>query len=89
MRLAIGQWHWLSYLKYGYVGDRGGGLLDAVAKVACLTVRVWGEEGGIKGAPGEPSLRLLHSASFGGRDVDLWYRDLNHYDRLVPCPPES
>ncbi|CAK9007844.1 unnamed protein product [Durusdinium trenchii] len=33
---------WLSFLR-APEGDRGGGLLDAVAKVACLTVRVWGE----------------------------------------------
>jgi len=70
---------WLSFIR-GAEGDSGGGLLDAVAKVACLTVRVWGE-----GPSGR--LTLLHMAPFGGRDVDLWYRDLNHYDRLVPCSP--
>lgn len=74
---------WLSFIR-ATEGDPGGGLLDAVAKVARLTVRVWGEDRG--------RLSLLHSAAFGGRDgrdVDLWYRDLNHYDRLVPCPADS
>lgn len=74
---------WLSFIR-ATEGDPGGGLLDAVAKVARLSVRVWGEERG--------RLSLLHSAAFGGRDgrdVDLWYRDLNHYDRLVPCPGDS
>lgn len=71
---------WLSFIR-ATEGDPGGGLLDAVAKVARLTVRVWGDQRG--------RLTLLHSAAFGGRDVDLWYRDLNHYDRLVPCPADS
>lgn len=74
---------WLSFIR-ATEGDPGGGLLDAVAKVACLTVRVWGEDLKRQGR-----LTLLHSAAFGGRDVDLWYRDLNHYDRLVPCPFDS
>eukprot|EP00913_Durusdinium_trenchii_P018203 g17101.t1 len=77
---------WLSFLRapegviFARPGDRGGGLLDAVAKVACLTVRVWGE--GARGVA--PRLVLLHTAPFGGREVDLWYKDLSHFDRLVP-----
>lgn len=54
---------WFSFVR-ATEGDAGGGLLDAVAKVAKLTVRVWGDADG--------RLRLLHQASFGGREVDLW-----------------
>ncbi|CAJ1423787.1 unnamed protein product [Effrenium voratum] len=73
---------WLSFLRPGG-GDRGGGLLDAIAKVAGLTVRVWAEDA-------QRSLALLHTARFGGREVDLWYQgDLGHFDRLVPFKGEA
>lgn len=74
---------WLSFVR-GVGGERGGGLLDALAKVFRLTVRVWAEDR----ASGRtaPDLELVHEVAYGGRQVDLWYQgERGHFDRLVPC----
>ncbi|CAE7235662.1 unnamed protein product [Symbiodinium natans] len=71
---------WLSFLRGCGSSDHAGGLLDALAKVAGLTIRVWAE--GHKA----PLLCLLHEARFGSRLVNLWYKsEMGHFDRLVPC----
>lgn len=82
---------WLSFVR-GCGDDKGGGLLDALAKVRGLTVRVWAETTDIAGLPGgERRLELVHEAAFGGRGgqtVNLWFQSIRgHYDRLVPCEP--
>eukprot|EP00927_Polykrikos_kofoidii_P074632 TRINITY_DN70668_c0_g1_i1.p1 TRINITY_DN70668_c0_g1~~TRINITY_DN70668_c0_g1_i1.p1 ORF type:complete len:540 (+),score=101.81 TRINITY_DN70668_c0_g1_i1:87-1706(+) len=89
---------WLSFVR-GCGGDRGGGLLDAIAKVQRLTVRVWSEVSATGGGQASqapsfearskagselPDLELVHEARYGGRAVDLWYQgDRSHFDRLV------
>jgi len=77
---------WLSFLR-NVSGESTGGLLDALAKVLRLTVRVWSEvrmQNGTSSAP--PDLELVHEACHGGKEVDLFFQqNRNHYDRLVPC----
>ncbi|CAE7903650.1 unnamed protein product [Symbiodinium microadriaticum] len=71
---------WLSFLRGCGSSEHSGGLLDAIAKVAGLTIRVWAE------GHQAPLLSLLHEARFGSRLVNLWYQsELGHFDRLVPC----
>eukprot|EP00933_Yihiella_yeosuensis_P008664 TRINITY_DN11424_c2_g1_i1.p1 TRINITY_DN11424_c2_g1~~TRINITY_DN11424_c2_g1_i1.p1 ORF type:complete len:457 (+),score=89.24 TRINITY_DN11424_c2_g1_i1:69-1439(+) len=80
---------WLSFLRGCGGADNGGGLLDALAKAAGLTVRVWAE--GYKqrnGTSGSTDLELVHEARFGTREVNLWFQGL-HFDRLVPCPEDD
>jgi len=78
---------WLSFLR-GITGERVGGLLDALAKVQGLTVRVWAEaipRGADGGRGAEAELELVHEAKYGGAEVNLWYQDQRgHFDRLVP-----
>jgi len=70
---------WLSFVR-GLGSERTGGLLDALAKVCRLTVRVWCESRSRSGA----DLELVHEVPFGGREVDLWYQSKRgHFDRLV------
>merc|ERR1740121_1752446 len=81
---------WLSFVRGCGGNDRGGGLLDALAKVFTLTVRVWSESAGSDGtdAAGKAlqDLELVHEAAYGGRVVNLWYQgDHGHFDRLVQC----
>jgi len=79
---------WLSFVR-GIAGERVGGLLDALAKVQGLTVRVWAEAIA-RGADGarraaESELELVHEAKYGGAEVNLWYQgQRGHFDRLVP-----
>eukprot|EP00931_Biecheleriopsis_adriatica_P114651 TRINITY_DN90571_c0_g1_i1.p1 TRINITY_DN90571_c0_g1~~TRINITY_DN90571_c0_g1_i1.p1 ORF type:complete len:492 (-),score=80.66 TRINITY_DN90571_c0_g1_i1:90-1565(-) len=69
---------WLSFVRGCGGSDRGGGLLDALAKVGGLTVRVWSE------GSRAPLLELVHEAKFGDRIVNLWFQgDLGHFDRLT------
>merc|ERR1712151_694648 len=57
---------WLSFVRS--LGDeRTGGLLDAIAKVKNLPVRVWSEAIN-EGDP--PPLELVHTAPYGGHEVD-------------------
>lgn len=84
---------WLSFVRGCGGNDRGGGLLDALAKVFELTVRVWSESSASdcagassRASRSSPDLELLHEAMYGGRVVDLWYQgDRGHFDRLVQC----
>merc|ERR1711920_573248 len=70
---------WLSFVR-GLDGERAGGLLDALAKVKGITVRVWSEA---VGEAEPPPLELVHTAPFGGHEVDLWYQgQRGHFDRL-------
>jgi len=82
---------WLSFIR-SCDGDQGaGGLLDALAKVQGLTVRVWAETSATGGArcrggsaTEEPPLELVHTAAFGPKEIDLWFQgDRGHFDRLV------
>merc|ERR1740121_3399794 len=74
---------WLSFVRGCGGNDRGGGLLDALAKVFTLTVRVWSES---VGSDGGDVVELVHEAAYGGRIVNLWYQgDHGHFDRLVQC----
>mmetsp|Transcript_108210 Transcript_108210/g.316482 ORF Transcript_108210/g.316482 Transcript_108210/m.316482 type:complete len:747 (+) Transcript_108210:174-2414(+) len=81
---------WLSFLR-NVSGESTGGLLDALAKVQRLTVRVWSEVRMQNGASGQagaalPDLELVHEARHGGKEVDLFFQqNRNHYDRLIPC----
>lgn len=81
---------WLSFIR-GVGGEGAGGLLDALAKVMGLTVRIWAERShGRDNRDEEPDLSLVHKASFGPREVDLWYQgDRGHFDRLVPLERRS
>lgn len=77
---------WLSFLR-NVSGESTGGLLDALAKVTRLTVRVWSEVRMQNGAgSGLPDLELVHEARHGGKEIDLFFQqNRNHYDRLLPC----
>jgi len=80
---------WLSFVRGCGGSDRAGGLLDALAKVFALTVRVWSEttsgDGGVHVGKALPDLELVHEATYGGRMVNLWYQgDRGHFDRLIP-----
>lgn len=81
---------WLSFIR-GVGGEGAGGLLDALAKVMGLTVRIWAECSHSRdNHDEEPDLSLVHKASFGPREVDLWYQgDRGHFDRLVPLERSS
>lgn len=81
---------WLSFVR-GCGDDRGGGLLDALAKVCGLTVCVWAEgTTPTDSSKSEPDLELVHEAAFGDRVVHLWFQgDRGHFDRLVPYAPPS
>lgn len=79
---------WLSFVRACGNNDRAGGLLDALAKVYALTVRVWADKDSKDNCDERPRLELVHEVKFGSRHVDLWYQGRrSHFDRLVAHGP--